>query len=243
MPQLASKVRTPLQAGENYYGARDLLNFLDSGGVHYAMGDLMRIGGVTGWMRTVGVAAAAGIQFSNHLYPEFAAHLLRVTPTAHWLEWVDWAHPILATPLQPEAGMVAAPDVPGAGLSWASPPSRSMPSNSDVTTPITSGEVAMLTVREAFFEVARQLGLTTIFGNPGSTEEPFLKDFPTDFRYVLALQEAPAVAMADAYCAAHRPAGIGQPAYRCRHGQRRRKHRERLVQPRAADHYRGPTDT
>ena len=57
----------------------------------------------------------------------------------------------------------------------------------------------MLTVREAFFEVARQLGLTTIFGNPGSTEEPFLKDFPTDFRYLLALQEAPAVAMADAY--------------------------------------------
>ena len=57
----------------------------------------------------------------------------------------------------------------------------------------------MLTVREAFFEVARQLGLTTMFGNPGSTEEPFLKDFPTDFRYVLALQEAPAVAMADAY--------------------------------------------
>lgn len=55
------------------------------------------------------------------------------------------------------------------------------------------------TVREAFFEVARKLGLTTIFGNPSSTEEPFLKNFPTDFRYVLALQEAPAVAMADAY--------------------------------------------
>ncbi|WP_428375797.1 thiamine pyrophosphate-binding protein, partial [Mycolicibacterium sp.] len=50
-----------------------------------------------------------------------------------------------------------------------------------------------------FFAVARDLGLTTIFGNPGSTEEPFLKDFPDDFRYVLALQEAPAVAMADAY--------------------------------------------
>lgn len=57
----------------------------------------------------------------------------------------------------------------------------------------------MPTVREVFFAVARDLGLTTIFGNPGSTEEPFLKDFPDDFRYVLALQEAPAVAMADAY--------------------------------------------
>ena len=76
----------------------------------------------------------------------------------------------------------------------------------------------MRTVREAFFEVARQLNLTTIFGNPGSTEETLLKDFPSDFRYVLALQEAPAVAMADAYAQAtgepvmvnlHTAAGMG----------------------------------
>jgi len=52
----------------------------------------------------------------------------------------------------------------------------------------------MKTVQEVFFDVARRLGLTTIFGNPGSTEETLLKNFPTDFRYVLALQEAPAVA-------------------------------------------------
>ncbi|OBK35381.1 benzoylformate decarboxylase [Mycobacterium sp. 1245111.1] len=57
----------------------------------------------------------------------------------------------------------------------------------------------MPTVREAFYDVARRLALTTVFGNPGSTEEPFLKDFPADFRYILALQEASAVAMADAY--------------------------------------------
>ncbi|OBK49008.1 mandelate racemase [Mycobacterium kubicae] len=116
--QLAQQIRTPLQAGENFYGARDLLNFLDRGAVHYAMVDLMRIGGVTGWLQTAGVAAAAGIQLSSHLYPEFAAHLLRVTPTAHWLEWVDWAYPILADPVLPEAGMVTASDQPGAGLVW-----------------------------------------------------------------------------------------------------------------------------
>jgi len=55
----------------------------------------------------------------------------------------------------------------------------------------------MKTVQDAFFDVARRLKLTTIFGNPGSTEETLLKNFPKDFRYVLALQEAPAVAMAD----------------------------------------------
>ena len=66
--------------------------------------------------------------------------------------------------------------------------------------------------------MARRLNLTTIFGNPGSTEETLLKDFPADFRYVLTLQEAPAVGMADGYAQAtgkaalvnlHTAAGLG----------------------------------
>ncbi|MFC7550226.1 benzoylformate decarboxylase [Plantactinospora sp. GCM10030261] len=60
----------------------------------------------------------------------------------------------------------------------------------------------MTTVREATYDLLRALDLTTVFGNPGSTEEPFLADFPADFRYVLALQEASAVAMADGYAQA-----------------------------------------
>jgi mandelate racemase len=116
--QLAHQVRTPLQMGENYYGPRDLFTFLAAGAVHYAMADLMRIGGVTGWLRAAAIASAAGIQLSNHLYPEIAAHLLRVTPTAHWLEWVDWASPILAEPLEPKGGEVTAPARPGSGIDW-----------------------------------------------------------------------------------------------------------------------------
>jgi benzoylformate decarboxylase len=46
-----------------------------------------------------------------------------------------------------------------------------------------------LTIQEATYELLRRLGLTTIFGNLGSTELPFLKNFPSDFQYVLALQE------------------------------------------------------
>jgi mandelate racemase len=116
--QLAQQVRTPLQMGENYYGSRDLFTFLCAGAVHYAMADLMRIGGVTGWLRAAGLAGAAGVQFSNHLYPEISAHLMRVTPSAHWLEWVDWANPILADPLEPRNGEVVAPDRPGSGIDW-----------------------------------------------------------------------------------------------------------------------------
>ncbi|MFG3553012.1 benzoylformate decarboxylase [Micromonospora sp. NPDC047557] len=67
----------------------------------------------------------------------------------------------------------------------------------------------MATVRDATYDVLRTLGMTTVFGNPGSTEEPFLRDFPADFHYVHALQEATAVAMADGYAqAAGRPAHV-----------------------------------
>ncbi|MCI4064438.1 benzoylformate decarboxylase [Micromonospora sp. R77] len=67
----------------------------------------------------------------------------------------------------------------------------------------------MATVRETTYDLLRDLGLTTVFGNPGSTEEPFLQDFPADFHYVHALQEASAVAMADGYAQATcRPAHV-----------------------------------
>jgi len=60
----------------------------------------------------------------------------------------------------------------------------------------------MPTVREAAFELFREHGMTTIFGNPGSTELPMLAEFPEDFRYVLGLQEAVVVGMADGYAQA-----------------------------------------
>jgi benzoylformate decarboxylase len=63
------------------------------------------------------------------------------------------------------------------------------------------------TVREVTYDLLRAQGLTAIFGNLGSTEETFLADFPSDFRYVLGLQEASVVAMADGFAqATRRPA-------------------------------------
>ncbi|WP_353813367.1 benzoylformate decarboxylase [Agromyces sp. SYSU T00266] len=62
----------------------------------------------------------------------------------------------------------------------------------------------MVTVREATFQLFRDLGLRTVFGNPGSTEETFLKDFPSDFTYVQTLAEAAAVGAADGFAQATR---------------------------------------
>ena len=78
----------------------------------------MRIGGVTGWLRSAAVAGAAGIEISTHLYPEFSGHLMRATETAHWLEWQDWADPILAEPFRISDSCLAIPNRAGAGGDW-----------------------------------------------------------------------------------------------------------------------------
>jgi len=82
------------------------------------MPDFMRIGGVTGWMRAAAIAGTAGIPMSTHLYPEVAAHVMRVTETAHWLEWQNWVDPILQRPYPIDHGQLLIPDVPGLGLEW-----------------------------------------------------------------------------------------------------------------------------
>ena len=116
--QLARELKTPVQLGENFYGPRELLRALQMEAGDYVMPDLMRIGGVSGWLRSVPIAAALGIEVSTHLYPEVAAHLLRVTETAHWLEWQDWAYPILAEPFELADSQLMVPNRPGCGIEW-----------------------------------------------------------------------------------------------------------------------------
>src|SRR5882724_3966318 len=101
------------------------------------MPDVGRIGGVTGWLQAAGIAAAHGIEMSSHLHPETSVHLLAASPTAHWIEYVDWADAILQEPLQVKDGAITAPNWPGTGIAsspatmspvlcGASPPSRSV---------------------------------------------------------------------------------------------------------------------
>ena len=116
--QLAAELKTPLQIGENFYGPREMHKALQKKASDLVMPDFMRIGGVTGWMRAAALAGAAGIPVSTHLYPEVAAHMMRVTETAHWLEWQDWANPILQRPYEIKDGLLHIPDVPGIGLEW-----------------------------------------------------------------------------------------------------------------------------
>jgi len=116
--RLARELSTPVQIGENFSLAYGMEQALEAGACDLVMPDLERIGGVTGWQRAAALAAARGIEMSSHLFPEVSSHLLAVTPTAHWLEYVDWAAPILAQPLRIVDGMAIPSECPGNGLAW-----------------------------------------------------------------------------------------------------------------------------
>ncbi len=107
-----------MQIGENFSQVYDMERALAARACDCVMPDLERIGGVTGWQRASALAQSAGIEMSSHLYPEVSAHLLAVTPTAHWLEYVDWANTILAEPLRIVDGNAIPPERPGNGLAW-----------------------------------------------------------------------------------------------------------------------------
>jgi len=116
--QLARELKTPVQLGENFYGPRLLYQAVLAGAGDYVMPDLMRIGGVSGWLRAAAITSAAGIPMSTHLYPEMSAHLMRVTDTAHWLEWQNWADPILCEPFELKDGHLIVPEKAGQGIEW-----------------------------------------------------------------------------------------------------------------------------
>ncbi len=108
---------TPIQAGENWWFPRGFAEAIAAGASDFIMPDLMKCGGITGWMRIAGQAEAASIPQSSHLFAEASAHVLAVTPTAHWLEFLDFAGSILAKPAEIVDGALTARG-PGLGLEW-----------------------------------------------------------------------------------------------------------------------------
>jgi mandelate racemase len=116
--QIRKEVRTPIQAGENFMGPEQMAQALAAGACDFVMPDAQRIGGVTGWLRAAALAQGAGMEMSSHLFPEASCHLLAVTPTCHWLEYVDWANPILQEPVRVKNGCVTIPERAGLGMTW-----------------------------------------------------------------------------------------------------------------------------
>ena len=115
---VARACATPIQIGENFDGPLAMADAVAMSACDFVMPDFGRIGGVTGWMEAASLAQAAGLPMSSHLYPEVSAHLLAATPTCHWLEYVDWAAPVLKQPIQIRDGFAVISGEPGTGLDW-----------------------------------------------------------------------------------------------------------------------------
>jgi mandelate racemase len=116
---IAREIRTPIQCGENWWGVRDMQHAINFRASDYMMPDVMKIGGVTGWMRAAGLGEAHRIRLSNHLWPEISAQLLCATPTAHWLEYADWWNAVIKEPLRIAEGMTCLEGVLGTGVEWS----------------------------------------------------------------------------------------------------------------------------
>lgn len=115
---VSAALKTPVQIGENFCGTHVMASAIALKSSEYVMPDLMRIGGVSGWLRAANLADVAALPMSSHLYPEVSVHLLAATPTAHWLEYVDWAEPILAEKIVVKDGNVVVPASAGTGIEW-----------------------------------------------------------------------------------------------------------------------------
>lgn len=117
--ELCTRLQTPIQIGENFAGPRAMAHALAANACDYVMPDLERIGGVSGWITAAGIADAHAIEMSSHLFGEVSVHLLAATPTAHWLEYVDWADAVLEEPLKIVDGCAVPPNRPGHGMRWS----------------------------------------------------------------------------------------------------------------------------
>jgi mandelate racemase len=115
--QVRERSEIPIQAGENWWFPRGFAEAMAAGASDFIMPDLMKVGGITGWLSVAAQADAASIPMSSHIFPEASAHALAVTPTAHWLEVLDFAGAILVDPISITDGTVTARG-PGLGLAW-----------------------------------------------------------------------------------------------------------------------------
>jgi mandelate racemase len=107
----------PIQTGENWWFPHGMANAIAVGASDLAMVDIMKIGGITGWMSAMAQAEAASLPLSNHTFVEPSAHVMAVSPTAFWFEYLDIAGAVLTERLLPVDGMVTARG-PGLGLDW-----------------------------------------------------------------------------------------------------------------------------
>jgi mandelate racemase len=116
--KIRENVSGAIQVGENWWGIPDMTASVLAGASDHVMPDLMKIGGVTGWMKAAAIGEAHGLVVSNHLFSEVSTHVMAAAPHSQLLEYLDIASNILAEPMVLEDGQAVVPARAGSGIEW-----------------------------------------------------------------------------------------------------------------------------
>lgn len=109
-------LKTPVAAGEYVYGSVPFRHMLEARSVDVPMADVMRTGGITGWLKIAAMAEAFNLPIVSHLYPELSVHLVCAVPNGLTIENMPWSDRLFQEVPRPAAGELAVPDKPGLGL-------------------------------------------------------------------------------------------------------------------------------
>lgn len=111
-------LKTPIAGGEYVYGIQPFRQMLEARSVDIPMIDLVRVGGITQWMKVAGMAEAFNLPVVSHLIPEVHVHLIAAVPNGEIVEYMPWTRTLFADPPVPDKGIMTVPSKPGLGFSF-----------------------------------------------------------------------------------------------------------------------------
>lgn len=116
--RVADALSTPVAGGEYVYGTVPFRHMLEARSVDIAMIDLVRVGGITQWMKVAGMAEAHNLPVVSHLLPEIQVHLVAAVPNGLTVEFMPWSMRLYEEMPAVERGAIVVPDRPGLGLKF-----------------------------------------------------------------------------------------------------------------------------
>ncbi len=118
LARIADALTTPIAAGEYHYGIAPFRHMLERRSVDIAMIDLLRVGGITQWMKVAGMAEAFNTPVVSHLVPEIHVHLIAAIPNGLTVEYMPWSLRLFEETPALEHGQLVVPAKPGLGLAF-----------------------------------------------------------------------------------------------------------------------------
>jgi len=118
LARITAKLATPIAGGEYVYGIAPFRHMLEARSVDYPMIDLVRVGGITQWMKVAGMAEAYNLPVVSHLIPEVHVHLIAAIPNGHIVEYMPWTRTLFENPPLPVNGEMTVPTAPGLGFTF-----------------------------------------------------------------------------------------------------------------------------